>query len=836
MKVVHFLLSLLATTLLISLFNNRLADLPVMGNLVKDSPASGLPPIGRFLDPFHGFWQNAEGPAYVPFNLNKSFSDLQENVKVSYDDRMIPHIFAQNDEDLYFAQGYVTAQHRLWQMELQTHAAAGRLSEIAGERLLFLDKQQRRKGMVFGAENKLGMMKADPEGAKLIEAYTAGVNAYINQLNYTYLPLEYKLLDYRPESWTILKSALLLMNMADDLTGYERDIEMTNALTFLGQDHFDLFYPNHPKAVDPIIPAKTNWQFDSIPLTIPLVPGDSSAVELEAGKTLQGMLLPKPDPTYGSNNWAVSGEKTVSKAPILCGDPHLALNLPSIWYEIQLSTPEKNVYGVSLPGGPGVTIGFNGHIAWSLTNTAIDVKDWYQIQFKDDKKEEYLFEGEWRKTTKKVESFAVRNQEMVYDTVVYTHFGPVVYENDTLPKNNMALRWKAHDASNELKAMHLMNNAKNYSDYINALQYYECPAQNMVFADARNDIAIWSQGKFPLKWEGQGRMVLDGTRADNEWQGFIPQAHNPHILNPKRHFVSSANQHPTDDTYPYFYTGKYEHYRNRRINQQLTAMKNITVADMKALQVDNYNLKAADILPTLLNFLTPDSLNATELKAYETLKKWNFLNEKEQKAPTIWTVFWEELKTFIWDEFPDAEQQPLPYPSEYSTTQLIIKHPSHPFMDDKRTTDVKETVVDLIPKAFSKAIGQLTTDKETVDWSWGAYRKTKILHLLRLAPFSYELATNGDKKIVNAIGERAGPSWRMVVAFPSKAENATLEDKTFKAWGVYPGGQSGNPGSPHYIGFLDKWLDGEYYELNYWANAEEAEKSATFSQSFNKEQ
>ena len=360
-----------------------------------------IPPMGKFLDPAHGIWQNdqTENGNIAEVQLK----GLKEGVTVHYDEHLIPHIFAENDSDLYFAQGYITAKHRLWQMEFQTHAAAGRISELIGRAAVDFDKLQRRKGMVFGAENALAKMKEDPKTTQYVMAYADGVNAYIAQLNDADLPAEYKLLDYRPEAWTAKKTALLLMYMTDMLAGGDSDLEYTNFLRKYGKERFDLLYPDFFDTIDPVIPKERDWsEWEVVPHEIPEgeLPLDSIPETLE-----------KPDPDNGSNNWAVAPEKSYSGNAVLANDPHLGLKLPSIWYAMQLATPEKNTYGVSLPGALGIIIGFNNNISWGATNATRDVKDWYKIEFTDASRNTYRHDGKSKNTTKRIEEIKVRNND-----------------------------------------------------------------------------------------------------------------------------------------------------------------------------------------------------------------------------------------------------------------------------------------------------------------------------------------------------------------------------------------------------------------------------------------
>ncbi|MEY2894867.1 MAG: hypothetical protein RIS42_586, partial [Bacteroidota bacterium] len=378
-----------------------------------------IPPFGKLLSPYHGFWINAEMAGSEEMSEEElKIPGLLKPVKIVYDEMAIPHIFAENDHDLFLAQGYVTAKDRLWQMEFQTHFAGGRISEIVGEKGLASDQFQRRMGSVYGAEQSFEGMKEDPQSKVALEAYSDGINAYIASLSERELPLEYKLLNYKPEPWTPIKSALFLKNMSFVLASGTDDLKMTNILRQYGREVAEDLFPNYPFEESPIIPTGSPVDFKPVP--IPAAPKDFIGL----GSAMQ---TPEKDPNIGSNNWAVSGNKTVSGMPILANDPHLTLSLPSIWYQVQLVAPGVNVYGSTMPGTPNVITGFNKNIAWGVTNVGSDVLDWYQVKFKDASKLEYWHDGQWKKTKLRIETFKIKGKKDFVDTVFFTHHGPVVY-------------------------------------------------------------------------------------------------------------------------------------------------------------------------------------------------------------------------------------------------------------------------------------------------------------------------------------------------------------------------------------------------------------------------
>jgi penicillin amidase len=471
-----------------------------------------------------------------------------------------------------------------------------------------------------------------------------------------------------------------------------------------------------------------------------------------------------------------------------------------------------------------VILGFNDSTAWACTNAQRDLVDWYTIRFRDGSRDEYLSDGSYRKTLKKIEEIRIRDKENFFDTVIYTHHGPVVYDRNfhsENERNNYAMRWIAHDPSLSFKTLYQLNRGKNYKDYRQALTYWVGPAQNFAFASVHNDIAITVQGKFPVRRSNEGRFLLDGTRTSTEWKKFIPFEQNITVKNPSRGFVSSANQFPADDSYPYYIQSDwYEAFRNRRINEVLSKSNSFTPQDMMKLQNDNFNLRASETLPFMLSLLDVSTLKGEESRIAETLTFWDFINSKESVAASYYDAWWNNFIRFTWDEMTD-DSLSFNLPEDISMIRLMKTQPDLPFWDIASTPE-KETLASVVRMAFSEAVKQVSEweSRKMKSARWADFKDTYVEHLLRIEPLSTHVRTGGDGGIVNASEHRVGPSWRFIVS---------LEREQVRAWGVYPAGQSGNPGSKFYDNFVDRWAEGEYFRLQFSSSIDSLSKKAMCS-------
>ena len=802
MRLIPFLITFVITIALIYALNRKWGAAPAFGS---------------FFSPQHGFWLNAE-PADHDFTREIELPGAKDNIEIILDERLVPHIIASSDEDAYYAQGYLHAKFRLFQMDIQTKAAEGRASEIAGSKAIHFDIEQRRLGMRFAAENALKEIEKDPQSKLVFDAYTRGVNDYIDRMSRSELPIEYKLLGLKPEKWSNIRTALLLKMMAKMLSsGTESDMQNTRANRRYADTELKQIYPQVPDSLLPIIAKGIPFA----PATVnPVAPQTLDSLYFGRKDSVEFTEVSKPDANNGSNNWVVGPSKTIDGNPILANDPHLELSLPSIWFEQQITTPTSNCYGVSLPGSPFVIIGFNDSIAWGVTNAQRDVKDYYKIRFKDDFHKEYWFNGAWQPVQQRIEEIKVKDGTTIYDTVSYTVFGPSIREiknantTDTLPHPpSLAVRWVAHDPSNEGMTFYKLNRAKNYTEYADAIKSFDCPGQNFVFASRSGDIAIWQQGKFPARWDRQGLYVMPGEDSSYMWQGFIPQQENPHVLNPPDGFIQSANQRPADSTYPYFIPGSYITARGISIYNHLRNMSQITPQQMMALQNDYFNALAEDMRPLMLKYVNEQDLDGDAKKYLDELKRWDLYASPESIGQTVYQCWFDSLEMAIWKDELFRNNIAFKWPDEQTTMELIAKDSALKYADDINTPQ-RESLSDIITIAFKRSVEELKRKEAEGKIQWWKFKNPTVYHLFKedLLPFARTgLKVGGYGNIINAITHSHGPSWRMVVHLTEKPT----------AFGVYPGGQSGNPGSKYYDMFVDNWAAGKYYDLWFMSRGEQ---------------
>lgn len=788
-----------------------------------DTRIGTIPPLGKFLDPVNGVWHNARITA-LPENQEVLIPGIRDEIRIVFNERGVPHIFAKNDHDLSFAAGYLAARDRLWQMEFSTHASAGRISEIVGASAINYDRHQRRIGMKYGAEKFHEEMMALPRSRMMAEAYSDGVNAWITSLKPRELPFEYKMLDYKPESWSPMKSALYHMSMNQTLTSGTSALSMSHMMAFLGRETVEVLFPDHPHLVDPIISKGTNW-----PIHPDLPPAPESYFLPEILSDIQPF---ERDPGIGSNNWALSGSRTASGAPLMSTDPHLTLSLPSIWYEAQYNAPGINAYGITLPGVPAVIMGFNEHISWGNTNSGGLAFDLFEIELSEDGLH-YKHDNQWKPLSIRFETFQIRGAPARIDTIYFTHHGPIAY----LPHEHSfvrevpagyAVQWIAHESTNSLEAFYHINRATNFSEFREGLSRLGTPTQNYVFASTDGDIAMQLNGFHPKRWQGHGKFLNDGRDPVYDWKGFIPFGELPMELNPERGFVSSANQHPVDENYPYYLGWNFASVpRGAIINKVLDGLHQATPRDMIDLLLNDENYWAELYLDRILELVDAVSseegfseLYASNAILIDTLKSWNRRNMAQSLAPTIFSEWMQTAAHGIWEPiFIPMKNKPFRRPPMVVSMDIILGGEYAGFYESAFGRKI-EGGKHLLQELDSARLNMERNFGEMGDsWHWWRKNGSTINHLSRVEALSEpRLSIGGSRDSPSAINNAHGPSWRMVVELTNPV----------KAWGVYPGGQSGNPASRLYTNAIPNWKDGDLFELNLYGTVEEAASANRF--------
>ena len=770
-----------------------------------------LPALGPLLDPVRGIWSVAT-QAELPRQLEAGIAGLQGTVEVAYDDRGVPHVFASSEEDAIRALGFVVARDRLFQLDLQTLAGAGRLTEIGGAGLLPLDREIRGLGLPRAAEQKLvGLPPGSPERRSL-DAFADGVNAWIDHLGPRDLPLEYHLLGRRPPRWEPINSIHLLNRMGWTLAFNDLEAEKAAIARLAGPSAADALLPLNSPLQEPIQPngqTAPRRDFVRVPGPAPVRRGDRPG---SAPVSLHGPLRPLTPMEVGSNNWAVGPRRSATARPLLSGDPHLDLSLPSIWYEVHLVVPGRlDAYGVTIPGTPSIIIGFNRDAAWSFTNTDADVADRYAEAVDDSLRPlRYRVDGAWRPLQQRVEIYRdPRGGILAVDTVRYTHRGPLTRQNGWL-----SLRWTVLDPQNQHEGFVRLMHARSVREGMAAMAGYGAPAQNLLLADRQGSIGIRSTGHFPLRpGDGRGDRVQDGTKSANDWRGYWPLAEYPQAENPSQGYLASANQQPLDPRVNPRYLGAdwYTPWRALWINQLLRAEAAMTPDGMRRIQTNPGSARADWFVPALLATVQGSTGDDTLARAGRLLAQWDRRYRRGDGRAVLFESAMEELSDRLWDELRDPADNHDGWPRPgLAVVAELLQDPTNPWWDDHRTP-VRESRDDILRGALRE--GYRRTLREHGDpsgggWRWGKVHHANIYHLLRIPALSaLNLEVDGGPSTISPSSGQGtfGASWRMVVELGPEV----------RAWGTYPGGQSGNPASRLYLDRLESWLEGRLDSLRF---------------------
>ncbi|MCS6995133.1 MAG: penicillin acylase family protein [Anaerolineales bacterium] len=740
-------------------------------------------------------------PALPQLDGELALEGLTAPVTIYRDSSGIPHIFAENAHDLFFAQGFVHAQDRLWAMESARRAAHGTLSEVIGERGLKNDTMMRILGMTESAEADWKTLDAENQAA--LTAYTDGVNAFLARAGEN-LPLELKILGITPQPWTPIDSLVFGKLVAWGLSNnYQDELVISKLTQTLSWDETLSLLPEYP---GPDVIPDANAAL--LPETI-----DSM---LAFARQVNAAALMRPD--QGSNAWVVGGSHTASGKPLLAGDPHQALSMPTLWYEVGLHTTDNqyNVVGASLPGLPGVEIGHNAHIAWAVTNARPDVQDLF-IETLNEDGTQYLFKDEWKPLTIREEVIQVKGGEAVTLKVRLTHHGPLVSDATPDSHQHLALRWTGIDQGRPLaQAILQLNRAQNWDEFRAALSLWQLPGMNFVYADVNGNIGYQMSGAVPVRAKNDlyGLAPVSGSDGEHEWMGFVPFHELPSAQNPKGDFFASANNRPAGLDYPHFLSHYYQPpYRVALISQTIRTLKNATTEDFAKLQASQYS----DINRQLAQAIAAEAAPQTDAEkaALSLLKDWDGVMSPESRAAALSELALRKLIRLALEPKLDSASIDsyltlAGYP--YMFLQNLLDDPANPWWHGRRA--------ELLTAALASAVTELG------DQTWGDIHQYTASHplgsigplrpIFNRGPFpiggNWNTVNSGGYYPDQPYAMALGPAYR-IIANPADWD-ASLS--------IVPTGQSGQPFSPHYADQIQPWLKVEYHPLPFSLEAIEA--------------
>jgi penicillin amidase len=556
---------------------------------------------------------------------------ISNPVEIIRDKWGVPHIYAKNEQDLFFAQGYVHAQDRLFQMDSHRRVGVGRISEISGSSGLATDRYARYFGWKRAAEAQVSGMSA--EVRSVMDAYCAGVNAFIAHEK---LPVEFLIMAYRPEPWCFVDTASWGAVLAWGLSvNWESELIRALLLEHLGPERTVDLTTLYDDGYQTIIPD----EMVGSRLAASFLLDYSEAIEhLPLGTIPAGKGI-------GSNSWVMNGQHTVSGRPILANDPHLPPVFPALWYENHLVGGRFNVTGFTMPGVPGVIIGHNEHISWGLTNAFPDVQDVYIERFHPDDPTLYEVNGNWRKAEVVKEEIKVRGQKPVVDEVRYTRHGPVFSDLLAEESQDLTLRWSSYSENDHLRAVLGINVAANWAEFREALRYWGFPSQNVVYADRRDNIAYVMPGLVPRRRKGSGILPVPGWDDTYEWEGWIAFDELPQSFNPVEGVVITANNRVHGDSYPHFLTSEWlPECRANRIAELIDLNRPLTLADNGRIQADTVSLQARRFLGFALPRIDLGKISQPKVeRVLQLLQAWDYDMHVNMVEPTL---FWGWLTYF----------------------------------------------------------------------------------------------------------------------------------------------------------------------------------------------
>jgi penicillin amidase len=769
--------------------------------------------LGRALNPATGVW-TAAADALQPHSETLHLDGLKDSVAVDFDASGVPTIHSQSDADAMLALGYLHARFRLLQMDVLRREGEGRLSEAFGSGALESDRFELDLGLVRTAAQEWRRMQ--PEERAFLTAYAQGVNDRIREDRArSNLPILFKLEGFEPQPWRPLDTLVIKGVETQSLDFQEGPLLFAQLVHALGSDRASRWFPElAPNEQHPYDPGP----YPKLPPAALPVPEVGQAEAVAAG-ALSARIENLPAGLAGgggnSNNWAVDGTLSASGKPLMAGDPHLDLTLPSIWYRVALAAPTLSVEGVTIPGAPAVVIGRNAHISWSATNTQNQATLYYRERTDSGHPGQYFWNGSWRRFSTETYDIPVRGARADHHTVRLSVHGPVL----TLQGETLAVDWMGGLPSDDGQALIDVARASNFAQFREALRAWHAPAQNFVYADDAGNIGLISAGYYPLLDRGDPALPLAGT-GEYDVTGSIPFEAIPQVYDPPTHYVFSANQRPVGAGYPYYIgdtlTDFDAGYRAAQIQRVLGSAKRLTAADLQLLQNDTHDYLAGLVVPRLLSALGRTQLTPDLEAARTLLQGWDGVMSSGSGAAAIWWTFWQAYRdeTFgpWWSRYHVPVDRGLIEPALNEDLEAwTLNDPQNAAFSPPDAAP--RTAADVMAKAFATAVDQLARDlgSSPRKWSWGAIHTRTIGSLYGIRSLGYgPQRAAGDAWTVNAApgGDALlGPSFRFVV------------DWGGASWIAFPGGQSENPVSDWYRYGITGWWRGEYAPMDAPATA-----------------
>ncbi len=762
-----------------------------------------------------------------------SFPNLTARVTVVRDTHGVPTITASNFQDLFFAQGFVTAQDRLWQMDIMRKFAAGEISEILGGEFLQHDREQRILGLRVAAQKALEVAPA--EGRAHFEAYARGVNAYI-ELHRDRLPIEFRILRYSPRPWAPEDSTLIAAQMVKDLNHYPYGdaLDREKILAKLGPElTADLYVnsswhdrpPTVPRpAIDPRLRKDTDDE-EVAPSSVPSIAGQAGGPVLKTPSNGSGFDA-DARAVIGSNNWVVSGAHTASGKPLLSNDMHLGHQMPNLWYEAHLRCGGLDVAGVTLPGMPYVIVGHNQRIAWGFTNVGPTVEDVYVETFNSTG--EYMTAEGWKRPEHRQEIIHVKGKPDVAVDVVLTRHGPVITDLVPGETRKLALRWTLYDGTHD--PFFEADLAQNWEQFRKAFSTFDAPGQNVVFADVDGNIGYQATGKIPIRAAGDGSLPENGSDNAHEWTSYIPFDKLPSVYNPPSGIIATANGRITPDKYPFsISTGWEAPWRTARIYRVLESGQKFSASDMLALQTDIYS-EADRFFAERFVYAMDHARNpsARARQATEIMRAWDGRMVADSAAPTIEYRARVELTRLLLEPKlgsapadPKTADETLNWKTyawgmQSVWLENVVTHQPQRWLPPAFTS-----YDELLAAAVEAAVGGSEASENLAKWGWGAFRPVEIQHpilghipLLRRWTGPGTQPQSGSGYTVKAVSRSHGPSERLTVDL-SDLDQSTLNLVT---------GEAGNFLSPYYMDQWKAWYEGYTFKLPYSVKAVEDSK------------